>query len=70
MNDIIEVGPQHQEGAKINLTVDLAPGDCFIMCKQLFNRLKDYEKNEVVSEYMKEKGLGLCQCEDRCNSIK
>ena len=52
MNDIIEVGPQHQEGAKINLTVDLAPGDCFIMCRQLFERLKDYEKEEIVNKYL------------------
>jgi len=60
MNDIIEVGPQHQEGAKINLTVDLAPGDCFIMCRQLFERLKDYEKEEIVNKY-------LADIKSKCN---
>ena len=50
----IEVSPQHSEGAKINLTIDLAPGDCFIMCKQLFEKLKDYEKAEIISAHNKE----------------
>jgi hypothetical protein len=50
MSNAIEVAPQHTEGAKINLTIDLAPEDCFIMCKQLFDKLKDDEKDEITKE--------------------
>jgi len=51
MSNAIEVAPQHTEGAKINLTIDLAPEDCFIMCKQLFDKLKDDEKDEITKEH-------------------
>jgi len=65
---IIEVGPQHQEGAKINLSIDLGAGDCFVMCRQLFSRLKDYEKKEIVDEYMKDSALNYCGCSGGCAS--
>ncbi len=51
MNNTIEVGNKQAEGAKINLTIDLAPGDCYVMCKQLFEKLKEREKAEIIEAY-------------------
>jgi len=50
-NDVIEVGGAHTDGAKINLTIDLAPEDCYVMCEQLFDKLKDNEKMSIVEGY-------------------
>ena len=65
---IIEVSPQHQEGARINLNIDLSPGDCLIMCQQLFERLKEYEKKDIIDSYLKSKGVSFNLCEERKNS--
>jgi hypothetical protein len=54
MEKVIEVGNKNSEGAKINLTIDLAPVDCYIMCKQLFDKLKSHEKAEIVEAFNKE----------------
>jgi len=51
MDNIIEVGSKHSEGAKINLTIDLAPADCYVMCKQLFEKLNKDEKIEIIKAY-------------------
>lgn len=63
----LQAGPQHQEGARINLTVDLSPGDCFTMCKELFGRLKDHEKKGIMDEYLKSKGVSFNLCEEEKN---
>jgi len=55
MENIVEVASQSDAGAKINLTVDLAPEDCFIMCAQLFERLTDDEKKKIIGNYIKER---------------
>lgn len=63
MNDVIEVGGGNT-GAKINLTIDLAPPDCYVMCKQLFSRLEEVEKRDIVDEYLKSKGVSFNLCEE------
>jgi hypothetical protein len=50
---ILEVENTHQEGAKLNLTIDIAPADCFLMCKELFFHLKEHEKKELIQEFLK-----------------
>ncbi len=52
---VLEVNNKHQEGAKLNLTIDIAPEDCFLMCKELFNNLKDHEQKELIGDYLKER---------------
>lgn len=64
MGASLEASPQHQEGARINLNVDLAPGDCYMMCKQLFVRLKDHEKKEILDDYLRENGVSFNMCEE------
>jgi len=59
---ILEVNSKHQEGAKLNLTIDIAPGDCFVMCKELFNNLKDHEKKEMMVQYIEKSNLSFCDC--------
>jgi hypothetical protein len=48
-NNIIS-GEENYPGAKINLIVDLTPEDCFTMCLQLFQRLSDEEKEEIIKK--------------------
>jgi len=55
MEKVIEVENKQSEGAKINLTIDLAPEDCYVMCKQLFDKLKIKEKDEIVNSYFEAK---------------
>ena len=47
MTNAIEVASKEVEGAKINLTIDLAPEDCYIMCGQLFDKLKNHQKMAI-----------------------
>jgi hypothetical protein len=49
-NNIISGGGENSAGAKINLIVDLTPEDCFTMCLQLFQRLSDEEKEEIIKK--------------------
>lgn len=56
-----------RDGARINLNVDLSPEDCFLMCKQLFMRLKDEEQKEIMDEYLKSKGVSFNLCEETKN---
>ncbi len=52
---VLEVGNKHQEGARLNLTIDIAPEDCFLMCKELFSNLKEHEQKELIEEWTKVK---------------
>lgn len=63
MNDLIEIDGG-EAGAKINLTITLAPPDCYVMCKQLFQRLEDVEKKDIVDEYLRSKGVSFNLCEE------
>lgn len=62
---VLEASPQHQEGARINLSVDLAPGDCYMMCKELFSKLKAHEKQTMIDDYLKSKGVSFNLCEEK-----
>jgi len=62
---VLEASPQYQEGARINLSVDLAPGDCYMMCKELFSKLKDHEKQIMIDDYLKSKGVSFNLCEEK-----
>lgn len=51
------------KGAKFNLTVDVSPDDCEIMCKQLFDKLSDNIKMEMIETYFESKGIKFCPLE-------
>jgi len=53
-------------GAKFNLTIDVSPTDCLIMCNELFNNLSSDDQSTIINTYLqnnsqlpKPKGLGL-----------
>jgi len=52
-NSIISGKEDNSAGAKINLIVDLSPEDCFTMCLQLFQRLSNEEREEIIKKSKK-----------------
>lgn len=61
---IIEVNEDEAfKGAKINLTVDISPEDCEVMCKQMFEKLNDIIKMQMIETYFESKGIKFCPLE-------
>jgi len=47
-------------GAKFNLTIDVSPTDCLIMCNELFNNLSSDDQSTIINTYLQNNNKKIC----------